>query len=147
MTTTRGPNWWDQWYLGLAEYVSSASKDPSTKVGCVVVGPDNAVRVTGYNGPPPRVHDLPERFERPAKYLYTNHAERAAIDHAARNGVALDGCRLYVTHFPCNDCAKSIIAAGITRITYGPGKTSMPDEVFAVSQTMLNEAGVETEAI
>src|SRR3546814_836020 len=137
---------WDQYFIKMAELAATKSKDPSTKVGCVIVGPDNAVRMTGYNGPPRGVLDLPERFERPAKYLFTSHAECSAISLSARNGVAIDGCTMYVTHFPCNECAKMIVASGIRRLHYGPGVTSMPQELFDVAKQMFCEAGIETEA-
>jgi dCMP deaminase len=138
---------WDTYFFKIAELVASKSKDPSTKVGCVIVGPDRSVRITGYNGPPPGVLDLPERFERPAKYLFTSHAECSAISLAARNGVALNGCGLYVTHFPCNECAKMIIASGIRWLKYGSGKTNMAPELFQISKTMLGEAGIDIQLI
>src|SRR3546814_6598168 len=74
---------WDQYFIKMAELAATKSKDPSTKVGCVIVGPDNAVRMTGYNGPPRGVLDLPERFERPAKYLFTSHAECRSEEHTS----------------------------------------------------------------
>jgi len=138
---------WDDYFMGAARHAATRSKDPSTKVGCVIVGPERAQRMSGYNGPPPGVLDLAERFERPAKYRFVLHAEASALSHAARNGVSVEGCTLYVTHFPCNECSKLIIAAGIRHLKYGAGKTSMPDDLFEVSKTMLAEAGVTTQMI
>lgn len=131
---------WHEYYLGFAEHAASKSKD-STKVGAVIVGPDGEIRMTGFNGPPRGVRDIPERFERPAKYLYASHAERNAISFAARAGVATDGCSMYVTHSPCGECMKSIIQAGIRCVYVGDGKTVMPIEPH--SQEMADEAGVK----
>lgn len=133
---------WDATFLGLAERFAKRSKDPSTKVGCVIVGPDREVRSMGYNGLPRGVEDLAERMERPAKYLWTSHAEENAVAQAARIGVSLKGCTAYVTHFPCARCARALIQAGIIAVVCGDGKTSMPDEEFEVAQTMLTEAYV-----
>lgn len=133
---------WDATFLGLAERFAKRSKDPSTKVGCVIVGPDREVRSMGYNGLPRGVEDLAERMERPAKYLWTSHAEENAVAQAARIGVSLKGCTAYATHFPCARCARALIQAGIVAVVCGNGKTSMPDEEFKVAQTMLTEAYV-----
>lgn len=138
---------WDAYFMEMAHVAAKKSKDPSTKVGCVIVGPDRAIRMTGYNGPPPGVHDLSERFERPAKYLFVLHAEASALGHAARNGVSMADCTMYVTHFCCNECSKLIIASGIREIKYGSGTTSMPPELFEASKAMLHEAGVTTKMI
>lgn len=133
---------WDATFLGLAERFAQRSKDPSTKVGCVIVGPDREVRSMGYNGLPRGVEDLAERMERPAKYLWTSHAEENAVAQAARIGVSLKGCTAYVTHFPCARCARALIQAGITAVKYGTGQTRMPLEEFKVAETMLREAQV-----
>lgn len=133
---------WDATFLGLAERFARRSKDPSTKVGCVIVGPDREVRSMGYNGLPRGVEDLAERMERPAKYLWTSHAEENAVAQAARIGVSLKGCTAYVTHFPCARCARALIQAGITEIIYGGGTTKMPTEEFQVADALLTEAGV-----
>lgn len=131
---------WDTWFLGFAAHAATKSKDPSTQVGCVVVGPDREIRSTGYNGLPRGVRDAPERMERPAKYLWTSHAEQNAVAQAARVGVSLKGCTAYVTHHPCSACARSLLQAGVTRIVVGPGQTSMPQEEFDVATEMLREA-------
>jgi dCMP deaminase len=111
----------DNYFMSLAVTVSAASKDRSTKVGCVVVGPDNEIRSTGFNGFPRGVNDnAPERHERPAKYLWTEHAERNAIYNAARMGTALKHCRLYCTFAPCMDCARAIVQAGICEVITPP---------------------------
>jgi dCMP deaminase len=118
------------------------SKDPSTKVGCLLVR-ETIILSTGYNGIPRGVKDLPERMERPAKYLWTSHAEENAVAQAARNGVRVEGATAYVTHHPCSRCARSLIQAGVVCVRVGPGTTSMPPEEFETAATMFAEAGVE----
>lgn len=133
---------WQQYYAGFARHAATRSKD-STQVGAVLVGPVGEVRLTGHNGPPIGVLDLPERFERPTKYLFASHAEQNVLAFAAREGISTAGCTLYCTHTPCASCARSIIQAGIREVVYGPGTTSMPDEEFAAALTMFREAGVK----
>ncbi len=133
---------WTDYFMGFARHAASKSKDPSTQVGAVVIGPDGEIRATGYNGLPRGVADLPERMERPAKYLWTSHAEENLVAHAARVGVSLKGCTVYVTHFPCSRCARSLIQAGITGVVVDRGTTSMPCEEFEVAEQMFAEAGV-----
>lgn len=131
-----------QWFMMLARTVAMKSKDPTTQVGCLVVGPDGEHRASGYNGIPRGVLDKPERMERPAKYLWTSHAEENAVAQAARVGIPLKGCTAYVTHHPCARCARSLIQAGIVCVYVGPGTTSMPVDEFNTAGTMFAEAGV-----
>jgi dCMP deaminase len=108
---------WDERFMQLAWHVASWSKDRSTKVGAVIVGPDNVVRAIGYNGFPRGVNDDAEdRHERPLKYRWTEHAERNAIYNAARIGVSLADCTMYLPWFPCMDCARAIVQAGIAEL-------------------------------
>lgn len=130
---------WDTWFMGFATHAATKSKDPSTQVGCVIVGPDREIRSTGFNGLPRGVRDLEERMQRPAKYLWTSHAEQNAVAQAARIGVSLTACTAYVTHHPCSACARSLIQAGVTRVVVGPGQTSMPQEEFDVAEEMFRE--------
>lgn len=106
---------WDDYFLGLARYVNTKSKD-ATKVGCVLVGPNNEIRSTGYNGFPRDVDYSASRMERPEKYYWMEHAERNAIYNAARMGTALDGCKAYVSWFTCMDCARGLVSSGVTEI-------------------------------
>jgi dCMP deaminase len=100
--------------MNLARHVAEWSKDRSTKVGAVIVGPSNEVRAIGYNGFPRGVDDdVPDRHERPEKYFWVEHAERNAIYNAARAGIPLAGCKLYLPWFPCMDCARAIVQSGI----------------------------------
>ena len=133
---------WDEHFMDMAILVAQRSKDPSTKVGCVVVSEDKIVVATGYNGLPRGVQDRSERMERPAKYLWTSHAEENAVAQSARVGAKLKGGTAFVTHHPCSRCARSLIQAGITRVVIGSGTTSMPDEEFEVARIMFKESGV-----
>ena len=129
--------------MDLAHKTASRSKDPTTKVGCIVTSKDKVVVASGYNGIPQGVADLPERMERPAKYLWTAHAEENAVALAARVGASLRDGSAYVTHYPCSRCARSLIQAGIRVVYIGDGTTSMPAEEFDVARMMFTEAGVE----
>jgi dCMP deaminase len=136
---------WEEWFMGFAEYAATKSKD-QTKVGAALIGPFGEVRLTAFNGPPRGVRDLPERFERPAKYLYASHAEANLIAFAARAGIRTDECSVYVTHAPCATCARTLIQAGIQEVVFGPGKTSMPTEEFLAAGVMFEEANVEQKS-
>jgi dCMP deaminase len=134
---------WDQYFMGFALHAAKKSKDP-TKVGAVLVGPQKETRLPAYNGPPHGVLDLPERRERPLKYLFSSHAETNLVAFAAREGIRTDGCTVYVTHACCAACARTLIQAGIKKIVYGAGTTSMPAEEFEAAAKMFEEAGVKT---
>lgn len=141
---------WDLRFLKQADEVASWSKDTSTKVGCVVVDPDSRAMVSvGYNGLPRGVNDeVPERFERPAKYLWTEHSERNAIYNAARRGTSTEGCTMYMPWFPCADCARAIVQSGISRLVCGtPDFESRPDwaESWRVALTIMTEGGVRLD--
>lgn len=132
---------WKDRFIGLAKTVAQWSKDLNTKVGAVAVSKDKAVLETGFNGIPRGVRDLPERLERPAKYIWTAHAEENLVTHAARK--ALAGSTVFVTHCCCNACARMLINAGVAEVVVGEGKTSMPPEFFEAAKTMFEEAGVK----
>lgn len=134
---------WNDYFLEMAHLVASKSKDPNTKVGCVIITEDKVVAATGYNGLPRGVADKPERMERPAKYLWTSHAEENAVAQAARVGMPLKGGIAYVTHMPCSRCARTLVQAGVTVVIVDSGTTSMPKEEFEVAMQMFREAGVE----
>jgi dCMP deaminase len=141
---------WDARFTRLALHIASWSKDPSTKVGCVVVGPDREIRSTGFNGFPRGIEDTAARLnDREQKYPLVCHAEENAIMHAARIGVSLKGCIAYVTWPPCTRCARSLIQAGISQVAY-PAGLEIPErwaEDFAISGAMLQEAGLVTRAV
>lgn len=136
---------WTSYLFGFAVHAATKSKD-STQVGAVLVGPDKEVRLTAYNGPPRGVRDTAARRVRPSKYLFASHAEANLAAFAAREGIRTAGCTVFVTHHPCAGCARTLIQAGIRRVVYGPGQTSMPSEEFAAAAEMLIEAVVICEA-
>lgn len=135
---------WMQRFLDLAQSIASWSKD-TTKVGAVAVDTSKRILETGFNGLPRGVADLPERMGRPAKYLWTGHAEENLVSHAARDRLA--GSTVYVTHLCCNGCARMLINAGVARVVVGDGTTSMPQEQFDVAVQMFREAGVALEGV
>lgn len=133
---------WDYRFLALAEHVGTWSKDPSTKVGAVVVRPDRTIASLGYNGFPRGVED--KYLDREHKLLRTVHAELNAILSARE---PLEGCTLYVSPlFPCSTCAAAIIQAGITEVIARMGQ---PREEWAKSfdaaSEMLRQADVFTQ--
>ena len=141
---------WDIRFIELAKHISNWSKDPSTKVGCVVVGEDREIRSTGFNGFPRGIEDDDERLlDREKKYLLICHAEENAIMHAARTGVSLKGSTAYVTWPPCSRCARSLIQSGIKEIIY-PEPGEIPErwiDDFTISNSMIEEAGVIVKVI
>ena len=140
---------WDARFLRLAHEVSTWSKDRSTRVGAVIVGDDKTPGPYGYNGFPRDVDDDAEnRHQRPTKYRWTEHAERNAIYNAARIGMGLKGCTMYVTHVPCADCARAIVQVGIREVVVDRACQADRefndrwDEDSEVTREMLKEAGV-----
>lgn len=133
----------DEYFMALARTVASKSKDPSTKVGCIIVGEDNEIRSTGWNGLPRKVMEYEGRLKRPEKYKWTIHAEANAIANAARSGISLKNCRAYVTHCPCSQCTGLLIQAGIVEIIWPEDTSTVGDFNIDVSETMMNEADVE----
>ena len=141
---------WHCRFMDLADMIASWSKDPSTKNGAVIVGPDREIRATGYNGLVRGVDDnKPERNERPTKYDFYEHAGRNAIYNACLTGTSVKGCVIYVTMFPCTDCARAIIQSGIRLVVTreviidenSPANTWRDKLMY--SQEMFKEAGVE----
>jgi dCMP deaminase len=142
---------WDTYFMEMANLVSTKSKDRSTQVGCVIVGPNREVRTTGYNGFCRGIDDdVEERHERPEKYLWSEHAERNAIYNAARNGIRIEDCTAYTTVFPCADCARGLIQSGVVRIVTRPinnQKTSIPLHNYVSAMKMLDEAEIDVDMI
>lgn len=125
---------------------SEKSKDPSTKIGAVLVRGDNIVSI-GYNGFPRGINDSPDRLnDREEKYFYVVHAEANAILNAARNGIATKGATLYTSGMPCNECAKAIIQAGVQTVYLHKQYPSLSHGKWSKSvskaQEMFREAGV-----
>ena len=136
---------WDEYFMGVAILSSKRSKDPATQVGACIASSENKVVTMGYNGMPIGCSDdyLPwsRSGDNPldTKYLYVCHAEFNAI---LNSNVPLKGCRLYVTLFPCNECAKAIIQSGIKEVIYLDDKHS--DEVSCIaSRKLLDMVGIK----
>ena len=147
---------WDMHFISIARECSRMSKDPSTRVGAVIVGPDKEIRSTGFNGFPRGIADLPQRLNnRERKLELIVHAEMNAIMNAARFGVALNGCTLHIACTnddgllwggpPCSKCTIHVIQAGVVRIV-SLTKKAVPSrwhEDLILAEEILREAGIE----
>ena len=135
---------WDEYFMGVAKMSALRSKDPNTQVGACIVSNDNKILSMGYNGLPRGCSDDEFPWAREGapldnKYMYTAHSELNAILNY--RGGSLDNAKMYVTLFPCNECAKAIIQAGIKTIVNDCDKYADTASVIA-SKRMLNAAGV-----
>ena len=136
---------WDEYFMGVAQLSAQRSKDPSTQVGACIVSQDNKILSMGYNGLPWGCSDDDFPWEKTdntpehSKYFYSTHSELNAILNY--RGGSLEGTKLYVTLFPCNECAKAVIQCGIRTIIYDSDKYDGTDSVIA-SKRMLDAAGV-----
>lgn len=135
---------WDEYFMGLAHLSALRSKDPNTQVGACIVDEENKVVSIGYNGMPRGCQDNKMPWEREGgflttKYAYVVHAELNAILNSPRS---VKNCTLYVSLFPCNECAKAIIQSGIKKVVYESDKYDGTDGNVA-SKRMLNDAGIE----
>lgn len=136
---------WDECFMGVAVLSGLRSKDPNTQVGCCIVSQDNKILSMGYNGFPsgcsddefPWIREGEDPLE--TKYLYTVHSELNAILNY--RGGSLEGAKLYVSLFPCNECAKAIIQSGIKEVIYYCNKYEGTPTVKA-SMRMFDAAGV-----
>jgi len=140
---------WHQRFMKLALEVATWSKDPSTKVGCVLVK-EKRVLSTGYNGFPKNISDDLNRLaNRECKYEITVHAEVNAVTSAALHGISTEGATAYVTFNPCSRCAAVLINAGISSVFSYAG-ASIPDrwlENFILASKLLAEANVNYQTI
>lgn len=139
---------WDARHFAMAEMVASWSEDRSRKVGAVIVGPGNETISVGYNGLPRRVDaSIEGRHSKTnhEKYLWFEHAERNAIYNAVRTGVRLEGTTMYCSSYPCADCSRAIIQAGITKLCTFSYDESDPvfNRHFLVAEEMMREAKIE----
>ena len=140
---------WDEYFMGVALLAAERSKDPNTQVGACIVDGENRILSTGYNGFPHGCSDdeFPWNRDEAAgetKYQFVVHAELNAILNAS--GKSLAGSKVYVALFPCNECAKAIIQAGITEVIYLSDKYHDTPSTTA-SRRMLNAAGVKLTQI
>jgi dCMP deaminase len=132
-------NHWDERFMEVAKLIATWSKDPSTKVGCVIVNDNRNIIATGYNGFPRGVNDCPDRMaDRPTKYLMVQHSETNAINNAT---ASIKGATAYVTHYPCSNCTGALIQAGIVRIVTVEPSARFADS-FVASKMMLEETGI-----
>jgi len=135
---------WNEYFMGVAKMSAMRSKDPSTQVGACIVSEDNKILSMGYNGLPIGCSDDEFPWTREGdplenKYVYTAHSELNAILNY--RGGSLEGAKMYVTLFPCNECAKAIIQAGLKTIVFEVDKYADTPAVIA-SKRMLDAAGV-----
>jgi len=146
LSRMHGKAWGDR-YINLAKEISTWSKDPSTKVGAVVIGNNGEVLSQGYNGFPRSIKDTPQRLkDREKKYNLVVHAEMNAIYNASLNGVSLKGSTLYVYGLPiCNECAKGVIQVGIDKViaTRPADYNKEWDESIKDAKALFKEAEVE----
>lgn len=138
---------WDEYFMGIAMLSAERSKDNSTQVGACIVNDEHKIVSVGYNGMPTGCIDDDMPWEREGesaldtKYPFVCHAELNAILNSSFG--SLRGCTLYVTLFPCNECAKAIIQSGIKRVVYYSNKYADTESVKA-SCMLLGKCGVET---
>jgi dCMP deaminase len=131
---------WDIRFLGLAKFISAWSKDPSTKVGAVIVDPNHRVVSLGYNGFPVGIEDDERLKDRETKYKIVLHAESNAIMFANIN---LNNCTIYTYPFqPCSSCAGLIIQSGIKRIVCPNNDVGRWKENFRLSSQLFEEANI-----
>ena len=137
---------WDEYFMGVAKLAGFRSKDPSTQVGCCIVSADNKILTIGYNGLPRGCSDdafpwgRDDEDELETKYPYVVHSELNAILNY--RGGSLEGAKLYVSLFPCNECAKAIIQAGISTVIYDDDKYHDAPSTKA-SRRLLEAAGIK----
>lgn len=136
---------WDEYFMGVAALSGMRSKDPNTQVGACIVSRDNKILSMGYNGFPCGCSDDEFPWEREGEYLdtkypFVTHSELNAILNY--RGGSLEGTKLYVSLFPCNECAKAIIQAGIKTVVYDSDKYEGTPGNCA-SKMMFEKAGVK----
>lgn len=136
---------WDEYFMGIALLSAGRSKDNNTQVGACIVSEENKILSVGYNGMPTGCNDDDMPWEREGafldtKYPFVCHAELNAILN--RSTGSLKNARIYVSLFPCNECAKAIIQTGIKEVVYWENKYAGTDSVKA-SKMMFDLAGVK----
>lgn len=136
---------WDEYFLSIAQVTASKSKDPSTKVGAVIVRPDRTIVSVGYNGFPRGVADTPERLnDRNIKYSLVVHAEMNAILSARES---LNKYTLYTVPFmPCDRCFMHVIQAGIRKVVFPPATPEQLDrwgKAFETVRALARETNIE----
>ena len=134
---------WDEYFMGVAMLSAMRSKDPNTQVGACIVSPEHKILSMGYNGFPTGCSDDEFTWVRDAednKYFYSTHSELNAMLNY--RGGSIEGASIFVTLFPCNECAKAIIQSGIAEVVYLSDKYAATPATLA-SRRMLSSAGVK----
>ena len=139
---------WDEYFMGIAMLSAERSKDPSTQVGACIVSNENKILSVGYNGMPRNCDDDIYPWEREGesldtKYMFVCHAELNAILNYS--GSNLRGSKVYVTLFPCNECAKALIQSGVSEVIYYSDKYSDSFSTLAAKR-MFESAGIKMTA-
>ena len=142
---------WDEYFMAVAKLSAMRSKDPHTQEGACIVSNDNRILSIGYNGAPNGFNDEKFPWGREGnpletKYLYVVHAERNAILNYRGSRKDLENSKIYVDLFPCNECAKEIIQAGIKEVVYLSDKYADTDETIA-SKKLLDSCNVQYRKI
>ncbi|MFA6553247.1 MAG: dCMP deaminase family protein [Patescibacteria group bacterium] len=135
---------WDECFMRMAHVIADRSKDPSTQAGAIIVNENKIVVGLGYNGFPRGIKDEQLPWEREGKlidtkYAYVVHAEENAIYNS---NAKAEGCTIYTTLFPCNECTKTIIQNGIKKVVYESDKYH-DEEIWKASRRMMDLAGIE----
>lgn len=138
---------WDEFFMAISKLSAMRSKDPNTQVGACIVSKDNRLLSIGYNGAPNGMSDKVFPWERvgknlETKYFFVVHAERNAILNYRGSRKDFEGARIYVDLFPCNECAKEIIQAGISEVVYLSDKYADTESTIA-SKMLFDECGVK----
>lgn len=140
---------WDKRYIDLAKNVAQWSKDPSRKIGALIVGEKGQIISQGFNGFPRGIEDYDQRYnDRETKYKYVVHAEANAIYNAIHNGASTNGATIYVTGLPvCHECAKAIIQTGIKEVVMDTKPEGNWIESGNLSLELFAEAGVRVKYV
>src|SRR3989338_1390528 len=134
---------WDECFMRMAHVIAERSKDPSTQAGAVIADQNSVVVGLGYNGFPRGIQDGVLPWEREGgfldtKYAYVCHAEENAVYNSNNS---TQGCKVYCTLFPCNECAKTIIQNGVTEVIFESDKYHDVDS-FVAARRLFDAAGV-----
>lgn len=139
---------WDDTFFGIIDVIAKRSDDPNTKLGAIIVSPNNDIISMGYNGLPRGIEPTKANTTRPTKYAFMCHAESNAILNCVRTHTMIpESSRLYVQMIPCVVCTRAIIQAGIKKVIIGNTQSSNPkwEDDWKTSKLMLVEAGVSWE--
>lgn len=139
---------WDEYFMAIAKLSAMRSKDPSTQVGACIVSDKNRILSIGYNGAPNGYNDDLFPWDREGdpldtKYMYVVHAERNAVLNYRGSRSELENAKIYVDLFPCNECAKEIIQAGIKEVVYLKDEFKAYQEQVVASKRMFDACGVK----